>query len=134
MSTDPYAAAPLPDAAADGARAARPRRTWDLVLSIALLLLLLAFTAIAAFAGAFLAFASDSCSADSCNYGALNAGILIAMISPVVIALVAIIATVLLLVRRRLAFWAPLVAFVLITAVWIGAAILVGSAVEGWTW
>lgn len=104
------------------------------MLSIGLLLLLVVFAAIAAFAGAFLAFASDSCSADSCNYGALNAGILIAMISPVVITLVTILITVLLLVRRRLAFWVPLVAYVLITVAWVGAAILVGSAVDGWTW
>ncbi|MFD1715052.1 DUF6264 family protein [Amnibacterium flavum] len=130
MSTEQSAVGDSSLPAGTSGAAARTRRTWDLVLSIVLLVVLVGFGAIAAFAGAFLAFASDPCTAQTCDYDLLNAGVLTAMLSPVVIALIAIIVTVLLLVRRRLAFWVPLAAYALITAVWVTAAIVVSSAVE----
>lgn len=123
---------PLP--APSSARARRPVRTWDLVLSIVLVVLLLVVAAVLVVFAPFLAFASDSCgSSVECNTGQLGVGILIAFVGPVIVALLSIAATIVLLVLRRLAFWAPITGMVLSVVIWGFGAALVFSSVPGMT-
>lgn len=90
--------------------ARRPRRTWDLVLTIVLLLIAIGVALLASVFGVFLlAFGSDSCGARACNYDVMTTGMLVAMIGPWVPAVLALIASIVLLALRRLAFWVPLV-------------------------
>ncbi|GAA2750986.1 hypothetical protein GCM10009869_12990 [Amnibacterium kyonggiense] len=106
------------------------RRTWDVVLSIALLVVLVALAAVLGFAGAFLVMASDSCGASgTCRTEVLSAGVFIAMLGPAAVAVVAIASVVERLIRARLAFWPPLVGIGTAVLVWIGGAALTFSAV-----
>jgi len=106
------------------------RRTWDVVLGVALLVVLLATAAVLGFAGAFLVMASDSCGASTvCSTERLSAGVLVAMIGPAVVAVVAAVALVVRLVRTRLAFWVPLVGIAVAVLVWAAGAALVFGAV-----
>jgi hypothetical protein len=110
--------------------APRVRRTWDVVLAVALLVVLIALAAVLGFAGAFLVMASDSCGASStCRTDVLSAGVFIAMLGPAVVAVVAIVSVVERLVRARLAFWPPLVGLGAAVLVWVGGAALTFSAV-----
>jgi hypothetical protein len=132
MTSDHSAAAP--QTRPPTSTPARPVRVWDLVLSIVLLVLLLGFAALAAFAGAFLALASDPCGGTmECDFDRMNFGIVAAMISPVVLAGLGLVVTIRQLVRRRLAYWVPIVTAALIALVWVCCAILVSSAVPGYT-
>ena len=112
----------------------RPRRTWDLVLSIVLLVLSLGLGLVLFTIAPFLVMASDSCGASTvCDSGQIGAGFLVAWIGPAVVILLGIVATIVLLVVRRLAFWVPLAASLLAVGVFVlGAAIVVGG-VEGAT-
>lgn len=108
--------------------ALRPRRTWDVVLTIILLLLAIVVTIIASFLGVFLAFASDSCVVNDCNYDQIGAGMYVA-IGGVWLPLVAsIVVAILRLARRRLAFWVPLAGIALIAGVFAAGAGLVFAA------
>jgi uncharacterized BrkB/YihY/UPF0761 family membrane protein len=111
--------------------AARPaRRTWDIVLAIALLVVLVALAAILGLGGAFLVMASDSCGVGStCRETQLSAGVLVALIGPGVVAVVAIVSVVERLVHARLAFWPPLVGLVVAIGVWASGAALVFTSV-----
>lgn len=121
-----------PRPAPSSARARRPVRTWDLVLSIVLVVLLLAVAGVLVVFAPFLAFASDPCGGSTvCNTGQLGVGILIAFVGPVIVALLSIAATVVLLVLRRLAFWAPLAGMVLSVIAWGFGAALVFWSVPG---
>jgi uncharacterized BrkB/YihY/UPF0761 family membrane protein len=105
------------------------RRTWDIVLAIALLVVLVALAAILGLGGAFLVMASDSCGiANECNDTQLSAGVFLAMLGPAVVAVVAIASVVERLVRARLAFWPPLVGIGVALLVWgVGFALVFGS-------
>lgn len=88
-----------------------PDRTWDIVATVVLLLLLCAGGLVASFAGLTLVFASDSCGVTSeCSTGGIALGVLIAVAAP----WVAIVAmgtwAVVRLVRRKLAWWVALLA------------------------
>lgn len=108
----------------------RVRRTWDVVLAVALLVVLVALAAALGFAGAFLVMASDSCgSAAPCRTGQLSAGVLVAMLGPAVVAVVAIVSVVERLIRARLAFWAPLAGLAVAVLVFAGGTTLVFTSV-----
>jgi uncharacterized BrkB/YihY/UPF0761 family membrane protein len=110
--------------------APRVRRTWDIVLAIALLVVLVVLAVVLGFAGAFLVMASDSCGiGDACRESQLSAGVLIAMIGPGVVAVVGIASVIERLVRARLAFWPPIVGIAAALGVWAGGAALVFTSV-----
>lgn len=107
----------------------RPRRTWDVVLTIILLLLAVVAAIIGSFLGVFLAFASDACGASvECNTDQIATGMLIAMGGVWVPLIAAVVVSIVLLVRRRLAFWVPLAGIALIAGVFAAGAGLVFAA------
>ena len=113
--------AAIPSPIENPASPARPRRVWDLVLTIVLIVLSLGGAVVASFLGLFvLAFGSDSCVARECNYDVMSTGMMIGLIGPWIPVVIAMIVAIVLLVLRRLAFWVPLVGGVLS----IGALIL----------
>jgi hypothetical protein len=107
---------------------------WDLVLTIVLAVLMIGAALLASFLSFFLAFTSDPCgSGITCDYDRMGTGMLIAMIGPLMVGMLALIATVIVLVLKRIAFWIPLVGIVLIVAVFVGGAALTISGVPGAT-
>jgi hypothetical protein len=115
-------------------RTPRPRRTWDLVLTIVLLVLSVGLGIVLFLIAPFLFMASDPCGASTqCDTGQIAGGALLAWFAPPVVLLVGLIVAVILLIARRVAFWVPLVASALAIGVFfLGAAITVGG-VEGAT-
>jgi hypothetical protein len=87
-------------------------RSWDFFLTVFLLLLLLALTAIFMFLGFGLSVGALGCadSPGACNGIAISAGTLLAVIGTPVVALAAIITSVVFIARRRVSFVVPLVA------------------------
>lgn len=123
--TDP-AAAPAESPGVDRPVVApeRPVRLWDRVLTGVLLVILLPFALTVSVAGRFIGMASGRCAAAACNDGVIEAGFWIGVLGPWAVLIAATVIAVSLLVRRRLAFWVPLVAAVLMIA-----SLLVGAAV-----
>ncbi|WP_431795085.1 hypothetical protein [Microbacterium enclense] len=107
-----------------------PRRGWDLVLTVVLLVLLPLAALACSYAGFFLAFASDACGPVTCNYDVMNAGLWFAVIAPWVVLLLALVVAIIRLVRHRITFWVPLVGIVLMAATWFIAAAIVGAGVS----
>lgn len=113
-------------------RPVRVRRTWDLVLTVVLLIAMAAVAVVAAFGGVFLVFVTDSCgSVGRCNDAAVTSGVLTGAVGPLVVALIAAVVAVVRLVRRRMAFWVPVVGLVLIVAVLVLGYLLTASGVPG---
>lgn len=101
---------------------ARPRRTWDLALSIVLLVLLMVVSAAAAVMGLGLAFVGDSCGASSvCDYDRIGTGLMVGIAAPLVIGSLALVATIIALVLRRLSFWIPVAGMLLALVAEVGA-------------
>jgi hypothetical protein len=93
---------------------ARVRKTWDLILTIILLVLYVGGVVTASFASAFvLAFSGDSCGAVTCDYDQMAVGFAIAAVGVWVPVIVILIASIVLLVVRRVAFWIPIVGMLL---------------------
>jgi hypothetical protein len=112
----------------------RPVIVWDLVLTIVLLVLLVGVALLASFFSFFLAFASDPCGASvTCDTDRMALGMLIAMIGPLAVGLVTLIAAVVVLVLKRIAFWIPIVGIVLVIAIFFGGAAITISGVPGAT-
>lgn len=112
----------------------RPVVMWDLVLTIVLLVLLVGAALVASLLSFLLAFAGDPCgSGITCDYDRMGTGMLIAMIGPLAVGLLALIAGVVVLVLRRIAFWIPLVGIVLVIAVFVTGAAITISGVPGST-
>jgi len=108
----------------------RSSRTWDIVLTIVFLVLLPLAALAASYAGLFLAFASDACGVQNCNSDLMNLGLWSAVISPWVVLLIGVVVSIVLLVKRRLAFWVPLAAMALMTALWFVSAAIVSLGVS----
>jgi len=103
---------------------------WDLVTTIVLLVLMIGAALLASFLSFFLAFAGDSCGASSaCDYDRMATGMMVAMIGPLLVGLLALIAAIILLVLRRIAFWIPLLGILLIVGVFVGGFALTASGV-----
>jgi len=100
----------------------RPVRTWDVVVTIILLVLDVILTAMVSFSGLFLAMASDSCGVRDCNTELIATGMMVAVGLPWVVLVAVVVVAIVVLVLRRLAFWVPLV----------GGVLIVGSLVLGW--
>jgi hypothetical protein len=112
----------------------RPVIVWDLVLTIVLLVIMIGAALLASFFSFFLAFASDSCGAAvTCDTDRIATGMLIAMIGPLLMGLLALIAAVIVLVLKRIAFWIPIVGIVLIVGVFVGGAAITASGVPSAT-
>ena len=117
-------------AAAESAPTKRPLIMWDLILTIVLLVVMIGVTLLASFLSFFLAFAGDSCASGiTCDYDRMANGMLIAMIGPLAVGMLALIAAVIMLVLKRIAFWIPIVGIVLVIGVFIGGAALTASGV-----
>lgn len=121
---------PPPPSTGHQSTAHRPVRVWDIVVTAVLVVLLAIFAFFASFFGAFLAMASDGCGGGNCDYDLMMFGIGLALISPWVILLAAAVVAIVLLVRRRLAFWVPLIGAVLMVAMWMAGAAIVGASVH----
>lgn len=109
----------------------RPIRTWDLVLTIVLLVLAGVLAAIMSFFGFFLAMAGDSCGARDCSADLIAVGLMVAVALPWVLLIAIAVAAIVLLVKRRLAFWVPLVGGVLIISSWFIGALIASAGVPG---
>jgi uncharacterized BrkB/YihY/UPF0761 family membrane protein len=118
-----YAVAPPPGK--------RPVRTWDLVVTIILLVLDGVLAAIMSFFGFFLAMAGDSCGARDCNSELIAIGLMVAVALPWLVLILVAIVSIVLLVTRRLAFWVPLVGAALIIASWPIGALIASAGVPG---
>jgi uncharacterized membrane protein YjgN (DUF898 family) len=106
----------------------KPRRAWDLVLTIILILVGFVAVAFMMIAAVFLAFASDSCGGASCNEAQMSLGMGVAMVAPIVAMLAATVVAIVLLVLRKLAFWVALVGIVAAGLGWgLGAYLVFGS-------
>ena len=103
----------------------RPVIVWDLVVTIVLLVLMAGLGFVLFFFSFFLAFASDSCGASStCDSDLIATGMLVAMILPIAVGLLALVAAIIVLVLRRIAFWIPIAGMVLMVGAFaLGAAI-----------
>lgn len=106
-------------------------RTWDLVVTIILLVLDGVLAAIMSFFGFFLAMAGDSCGARDCNSELIAVGLMVAVALPWLVLILVAIVSIVLLVTRRLAFWVPLVGAVLIIGSWFVGALIASSGVSG---
>lgn len=101
----------------------RTRRTWDVALTVVLLVLYLGGVLLGSGSSFFLAFAGDSCGASSvCNYDQIANGMMIVLVGPWVPVIFVLGGAILLLVTKRLAFWLPLV----------GGALTIAIVVVGW--
>lgn len=108
----------------------RPVIVWDLVLTIALLVVMIGAAVLASFLSFFLAFAGDSCGASvTCDTDRIAAGMLVAMIGPLAVAMLALIAGAVVLVLKRIAFWIPIVGIVLVAGVFVAGVALTASGV-----
>ena len=113
------------------AASVKRRRTWDLVLSIALMITGIGQVATLALMGVTLVFASDSCGSNICNEAQLSTGMLVAIGLPVVVMIAGIAVTIVFLVKRKLAFWVITSAIVAAALAWGLGALLVFTAVPG---
>jgi uncharacterized BrkB/YihY/UPF0761 family membrane protein len=109
----------------------RPIRTWDLVLTIVLLVLAGVLAAIMSFFGFFLAMAGDSCGARDCSADLIAVGLMVAVALPWVLLIAVAVVAIVLLVKRRLAFWVPLAGGVLIISSWFVGALIASAGVPG---
>jgi sterol desaturase/sphingolipid hydroxylase (fatty acid hydroxylase superfamily) len=123
LNEDPPMAEPL--VPAPGSK--KSRSTGDTVASIVLVLVAVFVNLGISFAGFMLVMMSDGCR-DTCDVGALTGGVIIASVAPSVVTVMGIIVTIVLVVRRRLAFWVPIATVgAQVIALAIGALIVFGS-------
>lgn len=109
-----------------------PRNTLDVVLSVVFAVLGSGLAVVLGVIGAFLAFVSDSCGASTaCDYSQLSAGILIAILLPSVVTVIFIVWMIVRLVRRKRAFWVPLVGAVAAVIGWGIGFLVATTAVPG---
>ena len=89
-------------------RSRRPVRVWDLVLTMVLILCALGATLLLSYFGLFFAMASDSCGgSNACDIGLIEGGMVLAAGGVWVPFVAALVVSIVLLVRRRIAFWVP---------------------------
>ena len=109
-----------------------PRNTLDIVLSLVFAVLGAGLAIVLGILGITLAFAGDSCNASAaCNFEQLSAGILLAMMLPAVLTVIFIVWMIVRLVRRKRAFWVPIVGAVAAGIGWALGFFVAGTAVPG---
>jgi hypothetical protein len=110
----------------------KPVVVWDLVVTIVVLLIALVIDLVVSYAAVFLVFASDSCGSTSsdCNSDAITFGVIFGLVAPSIVFLLALVASIILLVRRKITFWVPIAAIVLEigTLVIAGAIVFAGAS------
>ena len=108
----------------------RPQRqpvpVWDVVLTIVFLVGLVVLTAFASFMGLFVVMASDSCGARECSTDFIVLGWLVAMLLPWVALIAAVTVSIVFMVKRKLAFYIPVLG-----AVGVGGALILGFVIAG---
>lgn len=108
----------------------RPSRTADVIVTSLLLAVYWGGFAFVAFISLFGIMITDSCGYNDCNYGNMNlAYILLDGVGGIVLLAASVVAIVL-MARRRIAFWVPLAGIAiqcLLAAIWLG---LMGSVVS----
>lgn len=102
----------------------RPVKTWDVVITIILLVALATFTLAASVYALFIGMVSDNCGRRRINFTLIGLGVQLAIILPWIVSIGAGAWAELRLVRRRLAYWVPLAAVPLIVVVWYIAAMV----------
>lgn len=108
----------------------RQRKSWDTILTIVLLVFFLGWVVVCAFAGVLIAFAGDSCGASSeCNTDQIGFAFLLGSGGPVVVGVLVLVVTIVQLVRKRIAFYWPVIGAVLAAGVVAVAFWLATSAV-----
>lgn len=91
-----------------------PAKVWDVAVTIILLVVDLGLAAVASLMGMFLIMGSDPCGVRACSNELIVLGWLMGMILPWVVLVVTVVWSIMRLVRRRLALWAPIVGAALI--------------------
>lgn len=86
-----------------------PVKAWDVALTVILLIGDLGIAAVASFMAVFLVMASDPCGVRACSTELITLGWLLGMGLPWLVLIVVATISIVRLVRRRLAFWVPLV-------------------------
>lgn len=104
---------------APAATPARRFAAWDLVLTIAIILLTGAFLVVTAFVNFFSAIFVGRCVGGTCTAGTAVAALGISWFSMLVVGVVGAIAAIVLLVKRRRAWWVALLALVFVVAAWV---------------
>jgi hypothetical protein len=105
-------------------------RSWDFFLTTFLLLLLLVITGIFIVLGLGFGFTTLGCGdTGACNSTAISIGGQLATFGTPIIALAAIIVSVVFIARRKIAFWVPIAGILVVSGVYLLAAFLVGEAV-----
>lgn len=86
-----------------------PVKSWDVAVTVILLIGDLGIAAVASFMAVFLVMASDPCGVRACSTEIITLGWLLGMGLPWLVLIVVAVISIVRLVRRRLAFWVPLV-------------------------
>lgn len=108
----------------------RERKSWDTILTIVLSIFFLGWVLLCAFAGVALAFTGDSCGTTAqCNSDQIGMALYLGTFGPLVVGVLVIIVTIVQLVRKRIAFYVPLIGAVLAAGVVAVAFWLASSAV-----
>ncbi|MBB2976690.1 hypothetical protein FHX49_002269 [Microbacterium endophyticum] len=109
----------------------RRRRTWDLWLTISLLVLLAAASVTASVLAVLLTYAFNACGSGACSRDVMNIGVWVSLTAPWIAFVIALALSIVLLIVRRLAFWVPLASFVLVVGLWNVGAFIVWAGVVG---
>ncbi|WP_243074211.1 DUF6264 family protein [Microbacterium sp. SS28] len=104
----------------------QPVQVWDIVLTIVFLVGLVVLTAFASFAGLFLVMASDSCGARDCSVELITTGWIVGTLLPWVVLIAAAIVSIVFMVKRKIAFYIPLLG-----AVGVAGALVLGFVIAG---
>jgi len=129
----PYPGGPAYQAPPDTAPAKPPVKTLDVIITIVLLVADVVLAALASFMGLFLVMASDSCGVRDCNVDLITVAWLMGMILPWIALVGTAIVAIVLMVKRRLAFWVPLAGAALIVLSLVAAFVVASEAVPGAT-
>lgn len=109
----------------------RPIRVWDVVVTIILLVGDAVLAALASLMGMFLVMASDPCGVRDCSTELITVGWLMGMILPWVALIATAVVAIVLMVKRRLAFWVPLIGAVAIVGALVLAFAVTSAGVPG---
>jgi len=113
--------------AAVSATEPKPRRIWDLAVSIILMVVGAIVVVLMLVPSIFLPMVSAGCG-EGCNADQMQLGMVLAFVSPSVLMLVASIIGIVLIVQRKLSFWVVLLGLVLAIVAWFLSIIMVFSA------
>ena len=132
-SVPPYPGAPgyvIPEGGGEPA-AKRPVKPLDLVITIVLLVADGVLAALASMMGMFLVMASDPCGNLTCDGSLIAIGWMMGMILPWVAFAITTVVAIILMVKRRLAFWVPLAGAALIVLSLVLAFVVTAAGVPG---